>query len=651
MDAAAAQPGDGSPVRTLTESRLWLLIFGGLLAWQGWLTLSLFGPKAPWQALRDERPIVSGRHPLHLYHGALGARSFLRNGTLSCYDPAFQAGYPKTPVFDSGSRPAEMFLLAAGGDFNPAAYKVGLAVCCLLAPLALVVAARGVGLGRGGACLAVLLGQLVWWSRPGRRLLQEGNLDLLLAALAVVAQAGLLIRLDRRPGLRAWLGVFLTGFLGWLIHPLLSALLVPLFLLYYLSVGARHHAAWSLLLFAGLAAAVGCNYFWLTDWVSYWWLRVPLPSSDLRLAHRTLPMLWHAELWGQSFDRGLVLLLLGAGTAGGFLFNHQGERATARLLGLGAAGMLLLAVLGVVSESFGRVGTPGLLVPGLLLAVPLAAHAFEAAGGVAVRWSGHAWAAVLLPAAALTGLVVLSDIRPEALATRLRQAGPLPLGLTPERQAVVAALQEHTTPEARILWEDRPKGDTTRWTALLPVLTGRHYLGGLDPDAGIEYTADGLVGPTLAGKPLKEWSDRELADYCRKYNVGWVVCWSPAALARFDHWEGARRTVALEDDGRGWLFTLTRTSFAGRLFDVPRRRSFVLKGQARWLSADPSRIALADVVPDNGEVWLSLHYQEGLTVWPSRVKVDFKKDESDPIPLIRLQLDSPVARVTITWDN
>ena len=638
MDAAATQSGNGSPVRTPSDSRLWLLPFGGLLAWQAWLTLSLFGPEAPWQALRDDRPLVSGRHALHLYHGSLGARSFLKSGSLSCYDPAFQAGYPKTPVFDSGSRPAELFLLLASGRFNPAAYKVGLALCCLLVPPALFVSARSIGLSRGGACLAVLLGQLVWWGQPGRRLLQEGSLDLLLGALALVAQAGLLIRFDRRPGVRTWLGVLLTGFLAWLVQPLLSALLVPFFLIYYLSVGARHHSTWSLLLFAGLAAAIGCNYFWLIDWVSYWWLRVPLPSSDLRLEHRTLPMLWHAELWGRPLDRGLVLLLLAAGIIGGGLFNRRGQRATARLFGLGAACMLLLAVVGVVSEGFGRLGTPGLLVPGLLLAVPLAAYAFEAAGGTVARWSGHAWSASLVPAAALAAVVLASGAQPAALAEHLRDAGPLPLGLTAEREAVVEALKEHTTGEARILWEDRPKGDTARWTALLPVLTGRHFLGGLDPDAGIEYTADGLMGQMLAGRPLREWTDQELADYCRKYNVGWVVCWSPAALARFDRWQMARRTAPLEE-GKGWLFTLSR------------KRSFVLRGQARWLGANVSRISLADVTPDRGEVWLSLHYQEGLTVWPSRVKVDFKKDENDPIPLIRLQLDSPVARVTITWDR
>ena len=71
------------------------------------MTLSLFGLDDPWQNLLDDQPIVSGRHPLHLYHGYLGAQTFRERGSLCCYDPAYQAGYPKTPVFDGGSRLAE----------------------------------------------------------------------------------------------------------------------------------------------------------------------------------------------------------------------------------------------------------------------------------------------------------------------------------------------------------------------------------------------------------------------------------------------------------------------------------------------------------------------------------------------------------------
>src|SRR5262249_52437727 len=151
----------------------------------------LFGPEDPWERLLDDQPVLSGSHPLHLYHGFLGAQALRDRGSLVCYDPSFQAGYPRTPLFDGGCRPAALFLLLAGGDFDPAAYKVGLAVSCLLVPVLLLLAARGAGLDRTAAWLAAAAGVLVCWGVPGRDALEAGDLDLLLAALALLAHAGL----------------------------------------------------------------------------------------------------------------------------------------------------------------------------------------------------------------------------------------------------------------------------------------------------------------------------------------------------------------------------------------------------------------------------------------------------------------------------
>src|SRR5436853_581438 len=167
-----------SPARQ-GDSRVWYLVGLGLVAWQGWMTLTLFGPDHPWERLLDDQPVISGRHALHLYHGMLGAQSLRERGRLSCYDPAFQAGYPKTPIFDSGSRPAELFLTVAevvrlrpkshdfghGAGATPnffpaaAAYKIGLAFCCCLAPLLLMLAGHGFGLSWGLSCAGAALGQ------------------------------------------------------------------------------------------------------------------------------------------------------------------------------------------------------------------------------------------------------------------------------------------------------------------------------------------------------------------------------------------------------------------------------------------------------------------------------------------------------------
>jgi hypothetical protein len=231
-----------------------------------------------------------------------------------------------------------------------------------------------------------------------------------------------------------------------------------------------------------------------------------------------------------------------------------------------------------------------------------------------------------------------------ALAARCVGATPLVIGLGPERQALVDALVQHTAPDERILWEDRPASrEASRWTALLPLLTRRDFIGGLDPDAVIEHTRAGLVEQTLEGKlHIAKVTDDDLKGYCHRYNVGWVVCWSPAAIARFRAWTaGATEVAQLADQGTGCLFRIRRPT-----------TGLALKGHAQLLHADAHHITLADVVPDNGIVVLSLHYQAGMRAAPGRVVVERAPwDKNDLVPFVRLRVASPAARVTLTWED
>ena len=644
--SAAPHLGSNTPPQTGNHA-LWLVPLVGLVVWQVWMTLGLFGARREPATLLDESPLVSGRHPLHLYHGYLGAATFLQRGCLSCYDPSFHAGYPKTPVFDSGSRPAEMALAVTGGKMRPGAYKLAVVFVCAAVPLLLWVGARGLGLSRAAALVTGILGVLVWWGRPCREDLVAGDVDLLLAALLAIAQAGLLIRFHRAPGALVYLGVVISGFLGWFVHPLFMAILLPSFFVYYLGTGARHRLPWHAALFGGLIGAVLANLFWLLDWVRYWWIRVPLRLDTPLLAHRTFRTIWEAPLWGGPGDRGLACGVIIAALTGLGLWNWGGQRTTARMIGLALCALLTLAVAGIAAESVGRLGASRLVVPGLLFAAVPAAHTIASLFGRlrhAASIAGVVAACIAVPC--LTGMT--GPVSTPNWVDRLRGPEPLEVGLNADRNAIIAFLKKETTGEARVLWEDR-RGDrlTSRWTALLPVLTGRSFIGGLDPDAGIEHVSTGLIDQYLAGRSLGEWTDDQLRDYCERYNIGWVVCWTAGSAERFEAWSGAEAVAQLQDEGCGRVFVVRR-----RVFVFHRRPSFVLTGTAHWLHADARRIVLEDVQPVDGKVVLSLHYQAGLRVTPSRVSIERATDDpDDPIPFVRLRVKDPVARVTITWDR
>jgi hypothetical protein len=146
-----------------------------------------------------------------------------------------------------------------------------------------------------------------------------------------------------------------------------------------------------------------------------------------------------------------------------------------------------------------------------------------------------------------------------------------------------------------------------------------------------------LTSTHLAGRPLSEWTETDLIEFCERYNVGFIVCWSPATMAKFRVLPDAEIISPLHESGAGWLLA------------IKRRPSFVLKGKARLVQANAERIALADVEPENGEIILSLHYQAGFHIAPGPAVAERVVDVHDPIPLLRIRLPGPMLRLTLTW--
>src|SRR5439155_24497016 len=183
-------------------------------------------------------------------------------------------------------------------------------------------------------------------------------------------------------------------------------------------------------------------------------------------------------------------VLLGSAVVGVAIFNQTQQRVTARLLGLGAGGLWLLAILGIAWEPLGRIGAAELMVPALWFAALPAAHAWLRCWRLTAYLLGSPARAAVLLCVALAGVAVAGREVPERIARQCQETPRLTLGLSAERQELVAALRKHTTAEGRILGEDRHcRGDASRWTALLPLWTGRSFVGGLMPNGDIEHAA------------------------------------------------------------------------------------------------------------------------------------------------------------------
>ena len=615
--------------RGFRQRPAWLLAVVGLMLAQAYLALQVLGGGG---GLADARPVVSGRHPLHLYHGTLGAATFRQRSATACYDPNFQAGYPKTPVFDGSCRPAEFFLLLLGDGYDPAAYKLGLFCCCLAVPLGFVAAARGAGLSRAAAILAGALGCGVWWSPPARAMFDAGDLDLMLAGLSATVFIGWLARYHWQPGVTSWCVLAGTAVVGWYAHPVVWLALGPVVAVYYLAIAPQHGLAWHLGIVGVTGVGMGPNFWWLWDWIKFWWLRQP-SVDDIA----PLPT-WGALLGSTSDNADLLgwhplgLPLVGVGILGLVRMFATGKRTAPMLFTASALFALAVARFGQVWPTMASGGAERAapLVPALAL-VPAVAF-------LAAHWERFRAGRVALFASC--GLPALAALVP-AFGLNL---APIPLGLSDDQHRFARGLKELTTDEARILIEDADRTQPGwNWMALLPELTGRAYLGGLDPDARFEHSFAAMKPSELAGRRYDDWTDADLAQFGARYNIGWVAARTARAAERWRKLPGTTEVGRFRDGGDVILFRLARTP------------SFILKGSARWVSADRRKVVLMDLVPaadgTASVVVLSLHYQAGWCVSPAAVQVERDQDAYDPIPMIRLRVPGPMSRVVLTWEN
>lgn len=631
------EPGeaDGTAETGFLQQPFWGLILIALLGGQVFATLGLFGHDRSWRNLTDDRPILDGHHPLHLYHGLLGAQSWRAGGFGSCYDPAFQAGYPKTPIFDSGSRPAELFLLI--GRDRPPAYKIGLMVCCALVPLVFAASARMLEQGSATACLAALLGGLTWWTTPIQRMLHQGELDWLFGGLVLVLHAALVVRFHRDGTPFCWLAILFSAALGWFLHPVLWLGFGLLFVPFFVCVALRHNWLWNFALWLAWAGGLFVNAGWLSDWLKHCWIQRPVAVAPAEQLSSSLMQWWLVDVRGEPPDRLLAALLLGGGLVGVLALLARKRFAAALMVGATA---ILLPALSVGSgfwEPLQAVGASKLFVLACAFAVVPCAVALVNCCGLLGILARHRLRGVLLVVALSAGLGSWQWQSASILVHQAAMPKAMTLGLNAEQQATVKTIKALTTGDARILWEERPDHPTPGWTSLMPLETQRACLGGLDPETHVDHMYARLTTLQLAGRPLSEWTDVDLADFCERYNVGFIVCWSSATAATFQAWPAIQLLTPLHEAGAGWLFA------------VKRPHSFVLKGKARVVQADSSRIALADVEPDHGELVLSLHYQSEFHVSPGPATTERVNDIHDPIPLLRIRLPGPVLRLTLTW--
>lgn len=632
------------------------------------------------ESLHDDRPVVMVDHALHLYHGAMGARALWERGTTWAYDPFFMAGYPETPVWDSSSNLSILFQAMAGGRYSPRAYKIGLFLCGLLLLPMVVLASRKLGL-RAGETLAVsaLAGVYLWAGFP-RSLWLSGLFSFVTASCAVVYLLSKVARLPEEPRARHWLGLTAFAAIALWAH-VTTPILAAGGLLGYLLTGFRRRS-WKVRLGLVVAAAVAVlpNLVWLSP---LWRFRSLRTGTGFFMTADS--PLWLFEYFamapGDGQLSGLIVLL---GIAGLVLWFRTERGIAAATIGGSALALLLLSAFGSQWHPTRMLEPLRFRVPSVLLFSVPAGSLVACALGALSRRAGGRWlgalAAGMAGVVALVLLVVAMPGTSRVIAGQFRSRSPLVVGLRPEMTALVSRLERETDPSGRILFEDQLRlleatdPESTHWTPLLPELLRperRSFLGGLYAGAFIaHYHGSAFADYQLAGRPLDAWSIRDLGVFFERYNVGWVVAWSPLARWRLDRQPGVLKLgemsrwstpgrpiseVAYQyqgkviarssglDAARGYL---DRPEGRYALYRVERPRSYFLRGTGRVESVDVNRVVLRDVVPKDGAAVLSMHW---LSTWRADPPVRLARSPvpGDRVGFIRIETERPLERLVL----
>ncbi len=636
-----------------------------------------------WDALiDDERPVIVVDHAIHLYHGALGARFAREHGTTWGYDPFFMAGYPETPVWDSSSNLSIAFQLAAGGRYSPRAYKLGLFACTWLTVALLAVGAWWAGLSPWEIAATAALATPVFWGTMSGVLLRSGLFSFIMASSASVAVFGLLLRYDQRPSRSRWALLTASGAALLFAHVTAPIVMLGPTLGYFVAAVRRWQSRrrrLAALAPAALVAAV-VNAFWL---VPLWRFRGLRSVTFSFLTADSVRAFW-LFLLERPVQGWISLGLMIVGACGLAAWWREGRRTRAAVFGGGAALLLALCALGSL-WSVTRSTEPIRFVAtlDLMLTVP-AASALVRLWAAVARWTGGGRRGGLVAATLAATIAAAAWFLPPyslaLLADLIAERRPLVVGLRPEDRELVRALREQTDSSARILFEDQLRlleatdPESTHWTPLLPFLLApdeRTFIGGLYLMAFIQHNRAATFGDySLGNRRIDTWNHDELRDYCRRYNIGWIVCWSPLSRFCIDAFPDAHpiatlpRAVspqlAIMRDETQWRAIAAQAGGAiannalregvnhYRLYRVDRPHSFFLKGSGQVSHVDANLVELRDLTPDPslGGATLSLHW---LDTWRTDPSVPLTPVflPGDPVPFVFLAFDRPIAKLSL----
>lgn len=577
--------------------------------------------------LTNDRPIINIDF-CSQYYWAQAAREFeARSDRLWGYDPYFMAGYPLDFLVNS-ALPVQL-VAAAGPSLNLArVIKACFVISFALVPLTLFFALRHFGLKPWPALMAAAAGATYFWLGENALFGRFGMISGAFLLHFFLVPLSLLLSFLREKKTATLVLLFLAMPLAFIIHKTAFVLVLPvagLWIAYYWrSISLRDLGK----LAAVFVLTILVNLFWLWPFFRFLGLKVEDPATTYFQNLEALRWITDLVPFQTFFGLPLIrLLILGTGLLGLCRMRRDEKNSAVPIL-LALAFFGLLAYFGSFIPPLRHLQPYRYVTAYFYLWLP-----FSGSGLLAIQDKVSALRGGRILGPVILALILIGLLRAPSFNT-FAVVSPLKTDLDRDSQALIAWVKANTDRSARLLiediksWEGQPIYGGARLPHLLPGLVPRELIGGPLTNAFILHHWATFQDGRLLNAPIADYPDPRLEQVFSLYNIGWAVCWSEPAKARFRKYPGAAAAANFGELA---------------VFIIRRDHNFFLEGAGR-VQADFDRIELSGLTTEGGRVVVSYHWVEGLRAEPpaglTRVMVG-----DDPVGFIGLQ--RPPAAVTI----
>jgi hypothetical protein len=588
--------------------------------------------------LYDPNPIIEQDWGLHFHH-LKSLETFWKQEKFSwCYNPLFMAGYPSNTIQDLSIKLFEFLALA----FSLIAltpiqwFKISVFLAMASVPWLMYFSMRNLfareQIRNTAATAAALFGTIYWWNSLPREMFFYGMVGYSTAAYASILGVTLFYRLVQQHA--SWGAVQF----GWVLfaiailplHVQSPIIFLPPILGLLIArpkLVNRYLLLWTI---GAASISLAVNLLWLAPAFHHRGDDVSKTIVEqLALFVSTDPLTFVKDYlapknyWSfrQSFwEKGVRLMLLILGLTGTIKLLRNGHREVGILLATALITLFLITYSGFFMPILNGWQPMRFKVPfDLFLAL--------AASYLVAKWltaSSAAPRSYMVPI-----LLVTAAIAFVANLVHTESPGKLRLRtlIRPEISAITQWVQTNTPADGRILFEE--SGDETGFvydgmylSSFIPHWTGRELIGGPINFYNDRHHFAEFHSGRLFGRDIQSFTDEEIKNYLRLYNIGAVVAFHPASLKRLLSIPG--------------LLSPEQRIGPVHLMTVNQPLSWLLQGRGE-VEAKLNRLEVSSAGTD--ALVLKYHWVNGLVSNPEASIVPVKIFD-DPIPFIKV-VDPP----------